>query len=560
MTKIISVLSSRSSNGRTTITANLAATLAQAGKRVCILDASFTSSIFVEMFGGDSGDINLSINSYLWGRCLIEDTLLHLKTNITKKLSGEIFIVPSSSKPSEIARMRREGYDDGLLNDGIRDLCELCQFDYLILTTRTPLEESLLMMAISDIAIHVSQFSQVSDRTAAIVFLDIAAKLDVPYNILIFNKISKKTNLTECREVIKKTYGVEPGALIPISEDILECESDKEIFALKYPDHPITEKFRNCANLILEHIPSATIQIQPNQHLSKVVSKIEIPSIPPTSPELNKLFNELNSLIGLKRVKADVYQLIQFVKIQNLRKQRGLGQTELSLHSVFYGSPGTGKTTVARIYGKMLNAMGLLSRGHLVETDRPGLVANYVGQTATKTDAKITESLGGVLFIDEAYSLYKGEHSQNDFGIEAIEVLLKRMEDNRGDFAVIVAGYPQPMENFLDSNEGLKSRFVNNIHFEDFLPDELVEIFVSFATNGGYRLKDDALNQIGLIVQNAYTNRSKSFGNARFCRTLFEKVIRNQSLRIAETISSPTEDDLQTINLQDVSPLTNSKT
>ncbi len=171
---------------------------------------------------------------------------------------------------------------------------------------------------------------------------------------------------------------------------------------------------------------------------------------------LDELFKELNSLIGLGQVKEEIRQLIQFVRVQDMRQKKGLGTMNLSLHSVFYGSPGTGKTTIARIYGRMLKAMGLLEKGHLVETDRAGLVANYVGQTANKTDEKIKEAVGGVLFIDEAYSLYKGENTQWDYGSEAIEVLMKRMEDNRNNLAVIVAGYPEPMNDFLNSNEDLK--------------------------------------------------------------------------------------------------------
>ena len=183
------------------------------------------------------------------------------------------------------------------------------------------------------------------------------------------------------------------------------------------------------------------------------------------------MFEELNQLTGLERVKEGFRQLIQFVKIQNMRQQQGLGATELSLHTVYYGSPGTGKTTVARIYGKMLKALGLLEKGHLVETDRAGLVANYVGQTANKTEEKINEAMGGILFIDEAYFLYKSEQAAGwDYGSEAIEVLMKRMEDNRNNLAVIVAGYPGPMDAFLNSNEGFKSRFVNYVHLKTTPP------------------------------------------------------------------------------------------
>lgn len=272
-------------------------------------------------------------------------------------------------------------------------------------------------------------------------------------------------------------------------------------------------------------------------------------------PELEALFSELNSLVGLKTVKSEVYQLIQFVKIQSIRQKKGLGSINLSLHSVFYGSPGTGKTTVARIYGKMLKALGLLKQGHLIETDRAGLIGNYIGQTTNKTNEKVNEAIGGVLFIDEAYSLYKGEHSQWDYGVEAIEILMKRMEDNRDSLAVIVAGYPEPMDNFLKSNEGFKSRFVNYIHFEDYSPEELRVIFTSLCDQNNYSLTTNALDLVKIIIESEYTTRDKSFGNARFCRNLFEKIIRNQALRLGEIESHPTESQLKIIEGQDVYPL-----
>ena len=271
--------------------------------------------------------------------------------------------------------------------------------------------------------------------------------------------------------------------------------------------------------------------------------------------DLHTLFLELNSLIGLDRVKSEIRQLIHFVKIQDLRQKIGLGATNLSMHSVFYGSPGTGKTTVARIYGRMLRALGLLKVGHLVETDRAGLVGNYIGQTANKTDEKINQAIGGVLFIDEAYSLFKGEHAQWDYGSETIEILMKRMEDNRNNLAVIVAGYPDPMNNFLNSNEGFKSRFANNIHFDDYSIDELTQIFISFCNQNNYFLDKDAFELAKKIIEKDFVNKDKSFGNARYCRNIFEKIIRNQAFRIGETIQNPTKIQLRTITVQDVSLL-----
>lgn len=338
-------------------------------------------------------------------------------------------------------------------------------------------------------------------------------------------------------------YGKSKPTSAPKKQEELNEHIRDEFFA----NYPVSSEKTSSSNAPVAHE-------QPVQYQKKAeeVQQQE------EQPELESLFADLNSLTGLEKVKSEVRQLIQFVKIQDMRQKRGLGATNLSLHSVFYGSPGTGKTTVARIYGKMLKALGLLNKGHLVETDRAGLVANYVGQTANKTDEKVSEAMGGVLFIDEAYSLYKGEHSQWDYGSEAIEVLMKRMEDNRANLAVIVAGYPEPMDNFLNSNEGFKSRFVNYIHFEDYTPDELTQIFVSLSKQNNYALSPNALELAKIAIESAHARREKSFGNARFCRNLFEKIIRNQALRIGETFAHPTESQLRAIEGQDVYPLLNS--
>lgn len=262
---------------------------------------------------------------------------------------------------------------------------------------------------------------------------------------------------------------------------------------------------------------------------------------------------ELQTLIGLSEVKSEVSALADFVKIQQEREKKGLKSVGLSYHCVFTGNPGTGKTTVARILAAIYRDLGVLNKGHLVETDRSGLVAEYVGQTAVKTNKIIDSALDGVLFIDEAYSLAQG--GNNDYGQEAISTLLKRMEDDRERLVVVLAGYPEEIKKFIDSNPGLQSRFNRYIHFSDYTAEELKQIFLLNAKNNQYTIDEKGLNQLSQILESALENKDESFGNGRFVRNLFEKTIQNQAIRLsnqpnstAEELSKLTSDDLPTHN------------
>ena len=270
----------------------------------------------------------------------------------------------------------------------------------------------------------------------------------------------------------------------------------------------------------------------------------------PPEPTLEELLAELDGLCGLEKVKADVKSLINLVKVRRLREEAGLPVPPMSLHLVFLGNPGTGKTTVARLLAKIYHAMGVLSRGQLVEVDRSGLVAGFVGQTAIKTGEVVQKAIGGVLFIDEAYALASQDNA-NDFGHEAVEVLLKGMEDHRDDLIVIVAGYTGPMERFIHSNPGLESRFNKYFHFDDYDAGELLAIFRSLCKKNGYALSPEGEAWAEGALRELYENRDENFGNARDVRNLFERAVARQADRVAR-LESPTREQLMELRAEDL--------
>ena len=292
--------------------------------------------------------------------------------------------------------------------------------------------------------------------------------------------------------------------------------------------------------------PSAVSQ--PDRETPDVSCQVQQAQTPPLET-LDDLRQELEGYIGLSAVKHEVESLINLVSVQKLRRENGLPVSDLSLHMVFSGNPGTGKTMIARLMARVYRCLGILSKGQLVEVDRSGLVAGYVGQTAIKTGEVIQKALGGVLFIDEAYALT--DRGGNDYGQEAVDTLLKAMEDHREDLVVIVAGYTELMGRFLHANPGLESRFNKYFYFEDYNGAQLLAIFQSMCAKNGYTLDDKATEYAESYFKTLYEERDENFGNARDVRNVFERAVARQSDRVA-ALEKPGKEELMALTVADL--------
>ena len=377
------------------------------------------------------------------------------------------------------------------------------------------------------------------------------------YNSLLVGKIQKQPSYDLDDIVIGKRFEKMGEIFYKLAYCMVlidnDFNADEKFFMQNIKDHLFGSGHSDIAIQALAKIAELDAGQTPGLDILKIKEDaINSVSQNPTEKILSKeeCLDLLNNLVGLKRMKDEVNQLVSFLEIQAKRKEHNLSLTQPSLHMVFTGAPGTGKTTVARIIAKIYASLGILKKGHLIETDRSGLVGQYMGHTDAKTSEVINSALDGVLFIDEAYSLSKD--SENDFGQEAIDTLVKRMEDDRGRLIVIVAGYPDEMKSFIESNPGLNSRFNTNIHFDHFTPNELLEIFQGMCEKNDYTINNGTEQKLINVFEINTKDNLDDFGNGRFVRNLFEKVLRNQAMRLNSSEKTLTRENLMQITASDI--------
>lgn len=335
--------------------------------------------------------------------------------------------------------------------------------------------------------------------------------------------------------------------LVPSPEELTAIDGFRTMMLQAMDNAQVTRPGRAEPSRITSNRPE-----QPTTAATSASQPADVHVVLPPARSITELLAELDALIGLDNVKAEVRRLSSLLQVQQLRSERGLPTIETSHHLVFSGNPGTGKTTVARLLSQIYRAVGVVSKGQLVETDRADLVAGFVGQTALKTQHLLEAAIGGMLLIDEAYALSRG--GENDFGLEAIDTLVKFMEDHRDDLAIVAAGYVAEMADFIDANPGLKSRFTRTINFPDYTTDELVSIFLGLGERTCYVCSDDAAAKVRRMIE--AEPRTHGFGNARFIRNLFETAVAHQAMRVV-SLTDPSNEELTTLVADDIAAVDN---
>lgn len=374
----------------------------------------------------------------------------------------------------------------------------------------------------------------------------------------IVRKAAKRTDLARVPDYFRAIIQTDKATGGRLAGDVIWCLRELGlgvIAADQHSDPREVELLTHHVSVLREAAEAEGLRlaVEPSDAIATDAARATAaPGEPPPVDQaaLDALLEKLHALVGLTRVKEEVETLTNLIRVRAMRRAMELPSAPMSLHMVFMGNPGTGKTTVARILAEIFRALGVLSRGHLTEVDRSGLVAGYVGQTALKVTEVVERALGGVLFVDEAYALTTGRGA-TDFGFEAVDSLVKLMEDHRDDLVVIVAGYPKPMREFVASNPGLESRFNRYIEFADYTPEELRAIFDKLCAEGSYTLTKEVSDAADRLFHAMYEDRDHTFANGRAVRNLFERAVAQQANRIAKE-KEPTKEVLCALELPDL--------
>ncbi len=481
--------------------------------------------------------------------CNIENTSESVKDGLLKKINKLNYIIQlMDDKNLGYQRWLEKNTNKSDLDNNTMDIYRFCMFTFINYIVNSNLTNADFEIIKNYLGTHFGNIIIENESSFNLVFgKEMKNEKTDPIDWYVFEMqnddvvvnnpfLNKKEKIIDCLVDVYKGIGLK---IVKNGNGSVQREKRYNEY-LKYCNNRLSE-IRNTGE---------SKELRDSLPVKKMEEDVIKPELIDDNITLEELINQLNGLIGLESVKNDVNSLINLIKVRKIREEKNIKQEPMSLHLVFSGNPGTGKTTVARLIAKIYHKIGVLSKGVFIEADRSDLVGGYVGQTAIKVKDICNKALGGILFIDEAYSL-TSNREDSDYGKEAIDTLLKFMEDNRDDFIVIVAGYTDLMENFLESNPGLKSRFNKFINFEDYTPEELFKIYQKNCNDSELVLDKEAEEYIKMFFKKRYENRTKNFANARDVRNYFEKTLVNQANRIAQD-GIIANDELQIIKYEDI--------